>query len=66
MTVPHCVKAAFAGFGRWPWGHHPDYGVEYYENLFASVKQAYPQLVIHSIGPSEILHMARVSGVSVE
>jgi len=47
-------------------GHHPDYGVEYYENLFASVKQAYPQLVIHSIGPSEILHMAKVSGVSIE
>jgi cyclic dehypoxanthinyl futalosine synthase len=47
-------------------GHHPDYGVEYYENLFSSVKQAYPQLVIHSIGPSEILHMAKVSGVAIE
>ncbi|GID95525.1 cyclic dehypoxanthinyl futalosine synthase [Amorphoplanes digitatis] len=47
-------------------GHHPDYGVEYYENLFSSVKQAYPQLMIHSIGPSEILHMAKVSGVSIE
>jgi cyclic dehypoxanthinyl futalosine synthase len=46
-------------------GHHPEYGVEYYENLFATVKQAYPQLVIHSIGPSEILHMAKVSGVSI-
>ena len=33
-------------------GHHPDYGVEYYEELFAAVKQAYPQLVIHSIGAS--------------
>ena len=47
-------------------GHHPDYGVEYYEELFSAVKQAYPQLVIHSIGPSEILHMAKVSGVSIE
>jgi cyclic dehypoxanthinyl futalosine synthase len=47
-------------------GHHPDYGVEYYEHLFAAVKQAFPQLAIHSIGPSEILHMARVSGVSIE
>jgi cyclic dehypoxanthinyl futalosine synthase len=47
-------------------GHHPDYGVEYYEELFGSVKQAYPQLAIHSIGPSEILHMARVSNVSIE
>lgn len=47
-------------------GHHPDYGVEYYAELFSAVKQAYPQLVIHSIGPSEILHMAKVSGVSIE
>jgi cyclic dehypoxanthinyl futalosine synthase len=47
-------------------GHHPEYGVEYYEELFSTVKGAYPQLVIHSIGPSEILHMAKVSGVSIE
>jgi cyclic dehypoxanthinyl futalosine synthase len=47
-------------------GHHPDYGVEYYEQLFSSVKAAYPQLAIHSIGPSEILHMAKVSSVSIE
>jgi cyclic dehypoxanthinyl futalosine synthase len=46
-------------------GHHPDYGVEYYEELFAGVKRAYPQLVIHSIGPSEILHMSKVSNVSI-
>ncbi|GAA1587178.1 cyclic dehypoxanthinyl futalosine synthase [Actinoplanes couchii] len=47
-------------------GHHPDFGVAYYENLFSSVKQAFPQLAIHSIGPSEILHMAKVDGVSIE
>lgn len=47
-------------------GHHPEYGVEYYERLFGAVRSAYPQLVIHSIGPSEIIHMARVSGVTVE
>lgn len=47
-------------------GHHPGYGVEYYEELFSAVKRAYPQLVIHSIGPSEILHMAKVSKVPVE
>ena len=47
-------------------GHHPDYGVEFYEELFSSVKAAFPELVIHSIGPSEILHMAKISGVSIE
>ncbi|SDT72661.1 cyclic dehypoxanthinyl futalosine synthase [Actinoplanes derwentensis] len=47
-------------------GHHPDFGVAYYEHLFSSVKQEFPQLAIHSIGPSEILHMAKVDGVSIE
>ncbi len=47
-------------------GHHPDYGVEYYETLFGAVTREYPQLVIHSIGPSEIAHMAKVSGVEIE
>src|SRR5215468_5348097 len=47
-------------------GHHPSYGVEYYESLFSAVKAGYPDLVIHSIGPSEIMHMAKVSGVSIE
>jgi cyclic dehypoxanthinyl futalosine synthase len=47
-------------------GHHPEFGVEYYEQLFSTVKSAYPDLVIHSIGPSEIIHMSNVSGVSIE
>ncbi|MEV0279425.1 cyclic dehypoxanthinyl futalosine synthase [Streptomyces sp. NPDC050610] len=47
-------------------GHHPDYGVEYYEEHFAAIKKAYPELVIHSLGASEIEHMARISGVTAE
>src|SRR5215468_3734275 len=47
-------------------GHHPEFGVEYYEQLFQTVKSAYPNLVIHSIGPSEIVHMSNVSGVPIE
>lgn len=47
-------------------GHHPDYGVEYYEEHFSAIKKAFPQLVIHSLGASEIAHMAKISGVSAE
>ena len=47
-------------------GHHPDYGVEYYEQAFAAIKAEYPQLVIHSLGASEVEHMAKVSAVSIE
>jgi cyclic dehypoxanthinyl futalosine synthase len=47
-------------------GHHPDYGVEYYEENFRAIKGEFPQLVIHSLGASEVQHMAKVSGVSIE
>ncbi|OIV39032.1 dehypoxanthine futalosine cyclase [Mangrovactinospora gilvigrisea] len=47
-------------------GHHPDYGVEYYERSFGAIKERFPELVIHSLGASEVQHMAKVSGVSIE
>ncbi len=47
-------------------GHHPDYGVEYYEEHFSAIKKEFPQLVIHSLGASEVEHMSRISGVSAE
>jgi cyclic dehypoxanthinyl futalosine synthase len=47
-------------------GHHPDYGVEYYEKHFSAIKERFPELVIHSLGASEVEHMAKISGVSPE
>ncbi|MCI0385900.1 cyclic dehypoxanthinyl futalosine synthase [Streptomyces sp. CNQ085] len=47
-------------------GHHPDFGVEYYEEHFSAIKERFPELVIHSLGASEVEHMARISGVTVE
>lgn len=47
-------------------GHHPDYGVEYYVEVFAAIKREYPELVLHSLGASEVVHMATVSGVTPE
>lgn len=47
-------------------GHHPDFGVEYYEQHFAAIKKAFPELVIHSLGASEVAHMARISKVTPE
>jgi len=47
-------------------GHHPDFGVEYYEANFRAIKAEFPQLVIHSLGASEVQHMAKVSGVTIE
>jgi cyclic dehypoxanthinyl futalosine synthase len=45
-------------------GHHPDLGVDYYEDLFRSIKARYP-IHLHALSPSEIQHAARRSKVSI-
>src|SRR5690242_1107620 len=45
-------------------GHHPDLGVDYYEDLFSSIKARYP-VHLHALSPSEIVHAARHSKVTV-
>jgi cyclic dehypoxanthinyl futalosine synthase len=45
-------------------GHHPDLGVEYYEDLFHSIKARYP-IHLHALSPSEIQHAARRSKLSI-
>jgi len=41
-------------------GHHPDLGVDYYEDLFRSIKARYP-IHLHALSPPEIQHIARRS-----
>jgi cyclic dehypoxanthinyl futalosine synthase len=45
-------------------GHHPDLGVEYYEDLFRSIKERYP-IHLHALSPSEIQHAARRSRLTI-
>jgi cyclic dehypoxanthinyl futalosine synthase len=45
-------------------GHHPDLGVEYYEDLFSSIKARYP-VHLHALSPSEIQHAARRSKLTI-
>ena len=47
-------------------GHHPEFGIEWYEHAFSSIKKAYPQLALHSLGASEVVHIARTSGLTHE
>jgi cyclic dehypoxanthinyl futalosine synthase len=44
-------------------GHNPDFGIEWYEGAFSAIKTAYPQLTLHSLGASEVVHIGRVSGL---
>jgi cyclic dehypoxanthinyl futalosine synthase len=46
-------------------GHDPKLTIGYYEDLLSSVKQRFPQLVLHSLSPSEVHHIARYSRLSI-
>jgi cyclic dehypoxanthinyl futalosine synthase len=43
-------------------GHHPDLNLEYYVGLFKELKQLYPNLKLHSLGPPEVAHIAKLAG----
>ncbi|MGH3105034.1 MAG: cyclic dehypoxanthinyl futalosine synthase [Gaiellaceae bacterium] len=45
-------------------GHHPDLGIEYYEDLFRSIKARYP-IHLHALSPPEIQHVSRRSKLTV-
>lgn len=40
-------------------GLHPRLGLDFYENLFSDLKELYPDLKLHALGPPEIVHLAR-------
>ena len=44
-------------------GHSPELGIEWYEQAFAAIKATHPQLSLHSLGASEVVHISRVSGL---
>jgi cyclic dehypoxanthinyl futalosine synthase len=45
-------------------GHHPDLAVDYYEDLFRSIKERYP-IHLHALSPPEIQHIARRSKLGI-
>ena len=45
-------------------GHHPDLGIDYYEDLFRSIKARYP-IHLHALSPPEIQHVARRSKLTI-
>jgi cyclic dehypoxanthinyl futalosine synthase len=44
-------------------GHSPDLGIEWYEQIFSDIKAGYPQLTLHSLGASEVVHIGRTSNL---
>ncbi len=41
-------------------GHHPELGLEYYTTLFGQLKEWYPRLKLHALGPPEIAHITKL------
>lgn len=41
-------------------GHHPDLGLDFYVNTFRSIKQEFPTIKLHTLGPPEIAHITKL------
>lgn len=41
-------------------GHHPELGLSYYTSLFRQLKQLYPNVKLHALGPPEVAHITRL------
>ena len=42
-------------------GHNPDLPLQWYEDLFAAVKDKYADFKLHALSPPELLHLSRLS-----
>ena len=45
-------------------GHHPDLGLQFYIDLFKQLKDLYPTLKLHSLGPPEVAHISKLEKMS--
>jgi cyclic dehypoxanthinyl futalosine synthase len=46
-------------------GHNPDLPLTWYEDLFRAIKQRYPAFKLHALSPPEVIHLSRLSHLSV-
>lgn len=41
-------------------GHHPELGLDFYTTLFRQLKQLFPTLKLHALGPPEVAHICKL------
>lgn len=41
-------------------GHHPELGLAFYTDLFKKLKDMYPNLKLHALGPPEVAHITKL------
>jgi len=47
-------------------GHNPDLPLSWFEDLFRAVKTRYPDFRLHALSPPEILHLSRLTQISIQ
>lgn len=45
-------------------GHHPELGLAFYTDLFRQLKQLYPSVKLHALGPPEVAHICKLEKMS--
>jgi cyclic dehypoxanthinyl futalosine synthase len=45
-------------------GHHPGLGLDFYTNTFRQIKQEFPEIKLHALGPPEIAHICKLEKMS--
>lgn len=45
-------------------GHHPKLGLDFYTNIFRQIKEEYPALKLHALGPPEVAHICKLEKMS--
>jgi cyclic dehypoxanthinyl futalosine synthase len=45
-------------------GHHPGLGLDFYTKTFREIKQEYPSLKLHALGPPEVAHICKLEKMS--
>ncbi len=47
-------------------GLHPDLDIKYFEEMFSFIRNKFPNIYIHALSPAEILHISKVSKLSLK
>jgi cyclic dehypoxanthinyl futalosine synthase len=42
-------------------GHHPELGLDFYTHTFRQIKQEFPDIKLHALGPPEVAHITRLA-----
>ena len=45
-------------------GHHPELGLDFYTNTFRRIKQEFPAIKLHALGPPEVAHICKLEKMS--